>query len=178
MQVLPSGIHFERATSYHRLVTEFFFYSYLLLKRTGKIIPLDIKSRIKTMLQFVMHAIKPDGSMALIGDNDDGRLLPFCKNDINDNRYLLSLGASEFNDKNFHRYSKGYTADCFFLVGEIMPLQNNCSVNIEDMPTIKVFEDAGFGILRGNEYYVLYNNNGFSRYANAKSITNSTSHTY
>jgi uncharacterized heparinase superfamily protein len=177
MQVLPSGVHFERTTSYHRLVTEFFLYSYLLLQRTGRTIPVDIKSRVESMLKFVMHIIRPDGSIPLIGDNDDGMLLPFCKNNISDLRYLLSVGAIAFTNSNFYYHSKGYTPDCFFLLGQITLPQNITNLSNDCRLPVIIYGDAGFGLLRKSEYYVFFNNNGFSCYANNRRITNST-HTH
>ncbi|HPQ22143.1 MAG TPA: heparinase II/III family protein, partial [Saprospiraceae bacterium] len=40
-EILPTGVHFERSISYHRLMVELFFYTYLMVSRTGNPVPLD-----------------------------------------------------------------------------------------------------------------------------------------
>ena len=107
-QILPSGSHFERSTSYHRLMTELFFYSYLLLKRDGVYIPTDIKYRVKSMFDFTLNYTRPDGKSPIIGDNDDGRLLPFAKYPFDDHRYLLGVESVTYSEPLYKKYSSRY----------------------------------------------------------------------
>lgn len=88
LQVLPSGVHYEKSVSYHRLTTELLGYSYYLLKRNGETIPDDVSYRIKTMFEYVANYTKPNGLAPLIEDNDNGRLLPFVERDFREHTYL------------------------------------------------------------------------------------------
>ena len=113
-QILPTGVHFERSISYHRLMTELFYYSYLKLKRTGEDIPLDVEYRIGSMFDFILHYIAPNGKVPLIGDNDDGRLLPFVPDSLYDHRYLVAMSAITFNKSLHKKYAVSVPADAFF----------------------------------------------------------------
>ena len=91
-QILPSGAHFERSISYHRLVTELFFYSYLIIrKNTPNYIATDVTCRIRSMINFIASYTKPNGFAPVLADNDNGRLLPFVKRDYREHYYLVDL---------------------------------------------------------------------------------------
>lgn len=94
-QILPSGVHYERSVSYHRLVTELFFYSYLIiLKNTPNYIAIDVTCRIRSMVDFIASYTKPNGYAPLFADNDNGRLLPFVKRDYREHYYLVDLAKA------------------------------------------------------------------------------------
>ena len=84
---------YERSTNYNRLVLELILVPILLLKRNGHEIPSDIWYRLEKMFEFIMYSLKPDGTSPIIGDQDNGRLLPFGVEDINNFRYLLVFGS-------------------------------------------------------------------------------------
>lgn len=164
-QVLPSGVHFERSTSYHRLVLELFFYTYLMLKRTGQNIPLDIRYRIDQMFIFTIHYIKPDGYAPLIGDEDNGQFLSFNPERLKrDHRYLLSLAAVEYNKPLYKKYSAGIIDELFFF------LHSNSYETFKKLPATsqillsKAFPDAGFCIIRNKKIYIFINNSGATKY--------------
>lgn len=94
-QILPSGVHFERSISYHRLVTELFFYSYLIIrKNTPNYIAIDLTYRIRSMVNFIASYTKPSGYAPVLADNDNGRLLPFVKRDYREHYYLVDLAKA------------------------------------------------------------------------------------
>jgi len=117
-QILPSGVDYERSTSYHRLVNELLTSAIIILKRNNFEIPLDIWYRLEKMHEFVMYYMKPDGTAPIIGDQDNGRLNPFSISKDIDHRHILSVGSIIFNRADFKKYSKYYISDCFFLLGE------------------------------------------------------------
>lgn len=176
-QILPSGVHFERSTSYHRLVTELFFYSYLLLKRAGVGIPSDIKSRVQSMFDFILYYSRPDGSSPNFGDNDDGRLLPFIKYDFDDHRYLLSLSAIEYKSSLYKKYSDGLCADSFFLINSREASQANEISNVADKISSRLFPDAGFCAIRHDDFYMFITNSEPSGFPDTKRKTCGT-HTH
>lgn len=175
-QILPSGPQFEKSTSYHRLVTELFLYSYIFLKRQNLNIPLDIRYRIKKMLDFTLYYIKPNGKAPLIGDEDNGRLLPFLEYEIIDHRYLLSLGAIEFNNSLYKKYSRGYVSDAFFLLGVDGKVKFNEIDSVNDTLQSKAFPDAGFCVLRHDDFYIFINNSGTAKYSDTKLTGGSHAH--
>ena len=91
-QVLPSGAHFERSLSYHRLVTELFLYSYLIIrKNTPSYVAIDLTYRLQSMVSFIASYTKPSGYAPLLADNDNGRFLPFVKRDYREHYYVIDL---------------------------------------------------------------------------------------
>jgi len=114
-QVLPSGAHFERSISYHRLMTELFAYPYFMLQRVKEPIPLDIQLRVESMFDFTDHYTKPNSLAPQMGDNDDGRLLPFVKRDFRVHDYLLSIGYSGFGKHYESLSTDKMVLDTFFL---------------------------------------------------------------
>lgn len=159
-EVLPTGVHYEKSISYHRLMTELFAYPVILLQKNGYDIPPDIRYRIQSMFDFIRAYTKPDGSAPLVGDNDDGRLLPFVKHAFNQHAHLLSVSALMFGNTN---YESGATADAFFLLPERYPL--SVSVPPESYPSgSKIFPDAGFAVLKNESFYIFFNNSGIGMY--------------
>ncbi len=160
-EVLPTGVHYEKSISYHRLIVELFTYPILVLQKAGIAIPLDIRYRIKSMFDFVQAYTKPDGTAPLIGDNDDGRLLPFVKYAFNKHTYLLNLASLLYKDVS---YTSQCTIDTFFLLQKACSSQT--SPDTEKVTTkSKIFPDAGFVILRNEKFYVFFNNSGVGMYA-------------
>jgi hypothetical protein len=163
LQVLPSGAHFERSISYHRLMTELFGYPYFMLERLKETIPLDIQCRIQSMFDFTYHYTKNSGMAPQLGDNDDGRLLPFVKRDFRVHDYLLCIGNVAF-DRQYESHSTDKTIiDTFFIlpeksgIKEFKPTSANVSV-------IKDHRDAGFVILKKAELYLIFSNTSLSGY--------------
>lgn len=167
-QILPSGVHFERSTSYHRLMTELFFYSYLLLKRVGVGIPSDIKYRVQSMFDFILHYSRPDGSAPNIGDNDDGRLLPFIRYCFDDHRYLLSLSSIEFSRPLYKKYSDSLCVDSFFLINTGDTGRLSTIRGTTDKISSKFFPDAGFCIIRHDDFYMFIINSEISGFPDTK----------
>jgi len=159
-QILPSGVHYERSVSYHRLVTELFLYPYLMLLRTKEKVPNEVEVRLKNMLLFIQNYIKPNGKSPLIGDNDNGRLLPFVNYDFNDHNYLVELASKFYSD------SKSATinnVDTYFGLNGVDCKQNESFTNTFIKPI--VYLDAGFAIFKKKDLYIFFKNGEYSKYA-------------
>jgi uncharacterized heparinase superfamily protein len=92
-QVYDDGATHEGSIPYHRLVTELFLDTGLLLARNGVAMSDGFWSRVEKMLDFVAAYTKPDGTCPMFGDTDDGRLHVLGRQPINDHRYLLAIGG-------------------------------------------------------------------------------------
>lgn len=90
-QFLPSGFHYERSVSYHRLMVELTTYTLTMLRRVGEVIPVDVVYREKNMLETIISYTKPSGNAPAIGDEDNGRFLPFVPQDFHNHQYLVDL---------------------------------------------------------------------------------------
>lgn len=87
-QTLSDGWNFELSSCYHRLVFEFFFYSYLVSS------PTEFSKKFKETLYLQCNVLnsltKPNGHLVQIGDNDSGRfIVPYG---------LQNLGSTWMND--------------------------------------------------------------------------------
>jgi hypothetical protein len=91
-QVLEGGVDHEMSLSYHRLVTEIYLHAWLLARAAGQPLADDATRRLEEMIGFAGHYLRPDGRPPAWGDQDDGRLVPFCTTDPNDHGSLLQAG--------------------------------------------------------------------------------------
>lgn len=162
IQVLPSGAHFERSISYHRLMTELFAYPYFMLQRVNEPIPLDIKLRIQSMFDFIDHYTKPNGLAPQLGDNDDGRFLPFVRRDFRIHNYLLNIASLAFKKNYKNSIAEKWVLDSFFLFPEsnLSETYLNSSYGL----TVNDHRDAGFVIFKNDVLYFIFSNTSLSCY--------------
>ena len=164
IQILPSGMSYERSTNYNRLVLELILIPIILLKRNGHEIPSDIWYRLEKNFEFIMYSLKPDGTSPIIGDQDNGRLLPFGVEDINDFCYLLSLGALLFGKPDLKRYGDGFNVYCSVLGSDGALEKWNKIPDKEIELGSTDFPDTGLYIMRKNNDYLLFNATGMGLY--------------
>lgn len=143
-QVLPSGVHYERSVSYHRLMTELFSYPVYMLQRMGACVPQDVITRIQKMYEYIAAYTKPNGLAPLIADNDDGRFLPFLRRDFRKHGYLNDKDSVE--NRIVAVGMKPYF--CTSLEGNVY------------------YKDAGVAIVKQDNVYVFINNGGYSGVTN------------
>lgn len=89
MQVPDDGVCREASVPYHRLVAELFLLPALARRAHGLHVDELYWQRLKKMADFIDAYTRPDGSVPLWGDADDGRALPLGTQDLNDHRYLI-----------------------------------------------------------------------------------------
>jgi len=97
-QINPDGMDYEASTSYHRLVTELGLSAAALCIANDIEVPEVARARLRSMLDVIMAYTPPNGRAPLIGDADNGRLLPLgvhtdIYQSLNDHRHLLALGS-------------------------------------------------------------------------------------
>ena len=116
-QTSSDGVDFEQSVPYHRLVLEGFLVAYLLLRIRGEQIPRASWERLERMIEYVAAYTKPDGTVPLHGDADDGRMQRLGTQPLNDHRYLLGVGAVLFNRADFKRAAGAFGDEAFWLLG-------------------------------------------------------------
>ncbi len=122
-QVYPDGVDFEASVSYHRLVTELFMSAVLLARLNGHTFGEAFMDRLEKMLEFTMHVTRPDGTVPIIGDNDNGRLHRLKvwrepEREWVDHRYLLAIGAVLFGRDDFAQAAGEQWEEAIWLLGE------------------------------------------------------------
>jgi len=167
-QVYPDGVNFEASTCYHRLVLELFFYATFLviinhknfeehnfIEVGNEIFGEKYLRRLYKMFEFILYALKPNGRMPQIGDNDNGRFHIFTNREVLDMRYLLTLGAIFFKEPEFKIKEFGFCEEALWVFGEKgykiwQDLEENCLTNIGS----RAFPDAGWYIMRNDKSHM------------------------
>lgn len=153
-QILPSGVHYERSVSYHRLMTEMVMASLTVLKRNGVNIPADIEYRAGSMLSYIQTYTKPNHLSPLVEDNDDGRFLPFVRRDFRQHGYLLDSSSAEMQFLNY-----GIEA-----------------IPYEYENRSRLYRDAGHAVLNKGEAYIFVTNGEQSGYESTKQTVGTHTH--
>jgi len=152
-QVYPDGCNFEASTSYHRLVLEMFFYAELLGDRSGFKFQKKYKDIVRKMFEFSLYCIKPNGNVPQIGDNDNGRLIIFCKRQALEHKYLLNIATIHYKCPDFKVPDFNFDEESFWIFG-IHGKKIFDSIPFRKEPIgSKEFPHAGWYIIRHNNNY-------------------------
>jgi uncharacterized heparinase superfamily protein len=154
-QVYPDGVDYEKSIGYHRLVLELFYTATILCQHNR--IPLEDKfmKRLEKMFEFVQAYTRPDGSAPAVGDADDARLFQFsAREDFNDHRHALSVGALLFNRSDFKTTTDRFTQDALWLFGgegfeKHQRLQPSGTLNVS-----RGFPDGGYYVMSNEHAHV------------------------
>ena len=155
-QVHEDGVDYEKSTSYQRLVAELFYTSAILCQRNRISLSKTFMDRLEKMIEFIQSYTRPDGSIPLVGDADDGRLFRFTMSeDINDHRHALSVGAILFNRGDFKKSAGRFSQDALWLFGgegfeRYQMLKADTSAGESH-----AFADGGFYVMRGENIHVM-----------------------
>lgn len=156
------GVNYEFSISYHRLVTELSLSAVILCMNNQVCVPETVLKRLETMIGFIASYMKPDGRCPLLADADDGRLHILSKNDINDHRYLLTVGAILFKRQDFKALAGGFNEEALWLLGPKAYSDFQAISGNEFVPKSRAFEVSGFYVMRKSDLYMIItcNDNG------------------
>ncbi|MCI0707115.1 MAG: heparinase II/III family protein [Ignavibacteriae bacterium] len=154
-QVTPDGVDYEKSTSYQQLVLEFFTAATILCQRNKIRFSESYMKQLESMFEYVQHYTRPDGSIPLVGDADDGRLFRFSMNDnINDHRHMLSVGAVLFNRSDFKHAAGKFSQDALWYFGG-EGFEKYQLLREEPRPLAsQAFPHGGFYVMRGVNAHV------------------------
>ena len=96
-QVLTDGMHFERATGYHRYTLEFYVHYLLLADAFGLPIAPAVRTRVRDQAAVSWLLRRPDGSWPVVGDEDGGSTLLLAPTDPQDHGSLLGVAGALFD---------------------------------------------------------------------------------
>lgn len=153
-QVSPDGVDFEGSVHYHRLVTELFSLPALYREKCGFDIPSFYRERIVAMARFTSIYTRPNGTVPLLGDADDGRALPFGGQDVNDHRYLAGVIGTAWDVPDLRESFSGSRSEIFWLLG---PGAINIIPNVDTTDNLlpsQAFPLGGYYIMRNARDHV------------------------
>ncbi len=155
-QVYEDGVDHEGSIPYHRLVLELFLSSTLLLRINGVALSDTFMERLEKMMEFTKAYTKPDGTVPLFGDADDGRLHILSEEtrlNINDHRYLLAVGAVLFERPDFKAAAGRFWTEAWWLLG---PAGRDSFADLGPESGVResiAFPEGGFFFLRDRDHY-------------------------
>lgn len=156
-QVYPDGVDWEKSTSYQRLVLELFVVPTLLAERNGHVFSPAYLDRLHAMFRFIASYQRPDGTIPLVGDADDGRLFRFRRDDdINDLRHILAVGAIRFDDPILRDAAGGLWQDALWYWGGEGFERFRLIRSLASAPASQAFPDGGFYVLRSANAHVFF----------------------
>lgn len=154
LQVTIDGVDFEGSVPYHRLVLELFFLAARYRLSQGLTISLAYQDRLLKMAEYTAAYTRHDGTIPLLGDADDARVLPFGEQNINDHRYLVGWVGCQFEQSTLLKLFSGSHSEVFWLMGheasKKLAINSSATVNIRS----KLLKESGMVILRRNQDHV------------------------
>lgn len=160
-QTYDDGFDYESSTSYHRLVTEMFFFATLLQERWNMAGDepdnVKFKTRLHAMFLCLQKLLQPNGLVPLIGDNDSGRVHLLFKREDADHRYLLNLGAALFKDSHLKVQGWEKSSELAWLFGfrELEAFKAQPGIEPNKLGS-KPPSRSGLVVLRGHDDYLSF----------------------
>lgn len=153
-QVNSEGTDFEASIPYHRLVTELFLSTSILLEKNGMILPEWYKKRLNNMCKFIMYYTKPNGLAPQIGDADDGRFHIFVHYGLEekrDHRHILGVAGEYFDSDELRYHAGNERMDAVWLIGSLKNYKFTRDVKL----VIKNFSQMGCCIIRDKDIFII-----------------------
>jgi hypothetical protein len=155
-QILPDGANHEGATGYHRFVLELFLYSFILCRQNGVNLDSSYLERLRSMIDYLQHYLRPDGSAPLIGDTDGSQVLPLLFHRASEHSYLLPLGAAAIRDPAFKQKAAA-TPEIIWTLGSA-GVADYDNLEIVARPSLsRSFTSVGSYIQRHDDLFLHFN---------------------
>ena len=116
-QFYPDGGTVEQAIGYHHFTLGFYLQAVLVRRRFGMPVSSAVWSLLEKAFEFSMYMMRPDGSVPMIGDGDEGKSIPLSQSSLWDFRSFLSIGAVLFGREDFKKMAGPFPPDATWLVG-------------------------------------------------------------
>ena len=147
-QVRADGTYFEQALYYHRYTSDIYHHALLLADANGWAEERALHDRVERLDEFLVHAIHPDGTVPLVGDDDGGRLLRLDGLPTRDARPTLSTGAAMFGRSNMRCAGGDAVEECLWLLGKRGATALAATAPAAPSELSRGFRDGGFYVMR------------------------------
>jgi hypothetical protein len=151
IQITDDGVYFEQSTSYERYTCEFYLHFLLLAARAGIAVPGDVQTRVVKMIDFLVAMRRPDGSMPLVGDADDGSLMPLVRREPNDFRGVFAVAAAMFRRPDYADAAGGPAPEVLWLLGpDGVRHMTDAGQASPTPPPSRLFAHGGYAVMRNS----------------------------
>lgn len=147
-QVRADGVYFEQATQYHRYTAEIYVHYLLLMRSSGGLVPEKVLDAVNRLFDVLLALVRSDGSMALLGDDDGGRLLQLDDRPPDDLRALLGIGAVVLGRHDLAWAGRDDDAALLWFLGPDARDRRDALVAQPPAETAKAFVDGGVFTMR------------------------------
>lgn len=147
-QVRADGVYFEQASYYHRYTTDFYLHAAVLRGLTGDEVPRELDDRLAGLLDHLAALVRPDGRLALVGDDDGGRLLMLTTCDPADARATLALGGARYGRADWAAAGAGASEEIAWIMGAPGVRQFDALRDPAYRPGSRAFPDGGYFVMR------------------------------
>jgi len=111
---------------------------------------------LRSMIEYMRAYLRPDGRAPLIGDSDSGRILAVTDRAADDHEYVISVGATVFQDSNLKIQNSKLPEEVLWILGE-RGIADFDRVRPSADPASSDFPNAGIYLLREGDLYLLFN---------------------
>jgi hypothetical protein len=153
-QIHSDGVDYEQSIDYHRQVSEFLLLAIVLCRKNNIPVPPQVEQQTEKMLQFLKSCTRPDGSLPMIGDADNGTL---WSKKAYGHLDCLAAGAVIFLKTDFVDTTTDFPEAAFWLLGveglntyNALPSPNNLKIT----PS-QAYTESGFYIMRNKELHLI-----------------------
>lgn len=116
-QVYDDGANFEASTYYHRLTTELFTCSALVLESADKKMRDEYWHKLQLMFEVMKGLTMENGTMPAIGDNDSGELHRFVHRHPRESWQWLDVSAALFQRPDLRSHRERCAEEVLWLLG-------------------------------------------------------------
>ncbi len=151
-QVHGDGASFEASTAYHKLGLEMLLHVLVAAGNLGRPFPSSFSRIVKKMANVAFLSSMPSGTIPQVGDNDDGRLLPFFSGDPLLASNVVDMSAIFFRDTTLKAERALPNFEALWMFG---PAALNEWSSMEGKATTHstIVKSIGWGILRSRDAY-------------------------
>jgi hypothetical protein len=147
-QVRADGTYFEQALYYHRYTADIFQHALILSDANGWPRDAAVWARAERLVEFLVHAVHPDGTVPLVGDDDGGRLMRLDGLQTRDARPTLASGAALFGRSDMRCVAGDAVEECIWLLGERGAAALATHPPVSPSGGSRAFRDGGFYVMR------------------------------
>lgn len=129
LQVLPDGVYFEQASQYHRYTIDIYLHYLLLARQSGREPAPIVHSSLQKLFDVLLHLTRADGTIALVGDDDGGRLVQLDERRPDEVRGLLATGAAVLQRSDLAWAGRGDDVSVCWMLGESALIERDALVS-------------------------------------------------